>query len=235
MTGLKTREARRRKTGVLPWRGKVQPGDVVEYRLRVTDNLPPEFGGPHVVYYPADHALTLRIATDKEIVALMDDIYARLDKIKEDLKAEERGVYKTRTDSRDHAALTPAQANEAKELKKDNKIRKTNYRNWPRRRRRRRCSGRWPTSPGRGRQGDEGERKGAGQGRRRPQDRRRTRRPFPELRKAARFGPVASGRDAEEKRGVGPGGAGRVEPGEAGRQGKGAGGPGRRAWPPKTR
>ena len=87
-----------------PWPTcKARPGDVIEYRIRVTDNLPPEFGGPHVVYYPADHALTLRIATDKEIAALMGDIYARLDRIKENLKAEERGVYKTRNDSRDRA------------------------------------------------------------------------------------------------------------------------------------
>ncbi len=74
--------------------GKVKPGDVVEYRIRVTDNLPPEFGGPHVVYYPADHSLVLHVASDKEILALRDDINARLEKIKEDLKAEERGVYK---------------------------------------------------------------------------------------------------------------------------------------------
>ena len=76
---------------------------MVEYRLRISDNLPPEFGGPHVVYYPADHALTLRVATDKEILALRDEINKRLDKIKEDLKAEERGVAKTRGESRDRA------------------------------------------------------------------------------------------------------------------------------------
>ena len=86
----------------------------------MTDNLPPEFGGPHVVYFPADHALMLRIASDKEIVALRDEINKKLDQIKEDLKAEERGVYKTRSDSRDRTALTPAQAQEVKELQKDN-------------------------------------------------------------------------------------------------------------------
>ena len=100
--------------------GKVKPGDVVEYRIRVTDNLPPEFGGPHVVYYPADHSLVLHVASDKEILALRDDINARLEKIKEDLKAEERGVYKARSDSRDRPALTKDQANEVKDLKKDN-------------------------------------------------------------------------------------------------------------------
>ena len=96
MTGLKTPKADA-KTAFSLADVKARPGDVIEYRIRVTDNLPPEFGGPHVVYYPADHALTLHVATDKEITALMGDIYARLDKIKENLKAEERGVYKTRT------------------------------------------------------------------------------------------------------------------------------------------
>ena len=99
-TGLKTPQGVVAKNA-FTLAGKVKPGDVVEYRLRVTDNLPPEFGGPHVVYYPADHALVLHVATDKEILALHDDINSRLDKIKEDLKAEERGVYKTRSDSRD--------------------------------------------------------------------------------------------------------------------------------------
>ena len=36
---------------------------------------------------PADHALTLHIATDKEILALRDDVNKRLEKIKADLKA----------------------------------------------------------------------------------------------------------------------------------------------------
>lgn len=120
MTGLKTSKADA-KTAFSLTDVNARPGDLIEYRLRVTDNLPPEFGGPHVVYYPADHALTLRVATDKDINSLMGDIYARLDRIKENLKAEERGVYKTRNDSRDRGALTPAQADEVKELKKDNK------------------------------------------------------------------------------------------------------------------
>ena len=122
-TGIKTREAsaKGKDHNVFALAGKVGPGDVLEYRLRISDNLPPEFGGPHVVYYPADHALTLRVATDKEIFALRDEINTRLDKIKEDLKAEERGVAKTRTESRDRAALNPEEAKEAQRLKKDNK------------------------------------------------------------------------------------------------------------------
>ena len=109
-TGLKTREAsdeRERPEYLRTWRGKSSRAMWLEYRLRISDNLPAEFGGPHVVYYPADHALTLRVATDKEILALRDEINKRLDKIKEDLKAEEHGVAKTRTESREHAALNP--------------------------------------------------------------------------------------------------------------------------------
>src|SRR4029077_11000983 len=51
MTGLKTHEAISKDAFDLA--GKVHPGAVVEYRIRATDNLPPEFGGPHVIYYPA--------------------------------------------------------------------------------------------------------------------------------------------------------------------------------------
>jgi hypothetical protein len=122
VTGLKTRETatKGKDLSMFALAGKVQPGDVLEYRLRISDNLPPEFAGPHVVYYPADHVLTLRVATDKEILALRDEINKRLDKIKEELKAEERGVAKTRTESRDRAALNPEQAKETQRLKKDN-------------------------------------------------------------------------------------------------------------------
>src|SRR5262249_53571194 len=84
------------------------------------DNLPPEFGGPHIVYFPTDRWLNLHIATDKEILALRDDINSRLEKIKEDLKAEIRGVYKTRSDSRDRPTLSPSQAKDVDPLKKDN-------------------------------------------------------------------------------------------------------------------
>ncbi len=84
-TGYKNRQASAKDTFNLG--GKVKPGDLVEYRIRVTDNLPLEFGGPHVVYYPADHALVLHVASDKEILALRDDINARLEKIKEDTQS----------------------------------------------------------------------------------------------------------------------------------------------------
>ena len=122
VTGLKTRQVltQVKDQSTFALAGKVQPGDVVEYRLRISDNLPPEFGGPHVVYYPADHVLMLRVATDKEILAFRDEINKRLDKIKADIKDEEHGVAKTRAESRDHAALNPEQAKDAEHLKKDN-------------------------------------------------------------------------------------------------------------------
>jgi hypothetical protein len=118
LTGQKTREATSKDAFALS--GKVHPGDTVDYRIRVSDNLPPEFGGPHVIFFPADRWLSLRVATDKEIVALRDDINNRLEKIKEDLKAEIRGVYKTRSESRDRPALTPSQAKDVNRLKNDN-------------------------------------------------------------------------------------------------------------------
>ncbi len=123
MTGLKTRDASTqvKDKSTFALAGKVRPGDVLEYRLRISDNLPPEFGGPHTVYYPVDHSLMLRVATDKEILAFRDEINKRLDKIKEDIKKEEADVAKERKESADHAALNPEQAKQAEQLKKDNK------------------------------------------------------------------------------------------------------------------
>jgi hypothetical protein len=117
-TGFQTKEASLKDAFDLA--GKVNPGDRIEYRIRVADNLPPEFGGPHVVYYPSDHALVLHVATDKEIIALRDDVNSRLEKIKNDLKHEENGLYKTRSDSRDRALLTPEQARRVDEAKNEN-------------------------------------------------------------------------------------------------------------------
>ncbi|HVS34911.1 MAG TPA: hypothetical protein VMS17_04975 [Gemmataceae bacterium] len=99
--------------------GKVKPGDVLEYRLRVTDNLPKEFGGPHVVYYPTE-PLVLHVPSALEIAVWHDDISSRLEKIKEELKAEGRGVYKAKSESRDRAVLTKSQSDDVKQLKRDN-------------------------------------------------------------------------------------------------------------------
>ena len=49
-TGYKNRVATAKETFGLA--GKVKPGDMIEYRIRVSDNRPPEFGGPHVRLLP---------------------------------------------------------------------------------------------------------------------------------------------------------------------------------------
>ena len=107
--------------------GKVREGDAVRYRVRIQDNLPPEFGGPHTIYYPADRWLTLKVADkatplrEQEILAQRDEITKRLDAIKAALLHEQRGVYKVRQESRNAPSLTPEQAAELKQLRQDNR------------------------------------------------------------------------------------------------------------------
>jgi hypothetical protein len=107
--------------------GKVREGDAVRYRVRIQDNLPPEFGGPHTIYHPADRWLTLKIANkatplrEQEIVAQRDDITRRLQAIKAELLKEQRGVYKVRQESRNAPSLTRDQAGELKQLRQDNR------------------------------------------------------------------------------------------------------------------
>jgi hypothetical protein len=102
--------------------GEIQPGEAMSYRIRFEDNLPAEFGGPHVVYYPADRWLSLRLATEKELQALHDDLNKRLDAIRADLLKEQRGVYKTRQESRPEETLSSPHAKELKDLQKDNDV-----------------------------------------------------------------------------------------------------------------
>ena len=104
-----------------PWPAKCGRATCWNTACESATILPPEFGGPHTVYYPVDHSLMLRVATDKEILAFRDEINKRLDKIKEDIKKEEADVAKERKESADHAALNPEQAKQAEQLKKDNK------------------------------------------------------------------------------------------------------------------
>jgi hypothetical protein len=107
--------------------GKVREGDAVRYRVRIQDNLPPEFGGPHTIYYPADRWLTLKVASkatplrEQEILAQRDEITRRLDAIKAALLREQRGVYKVRQESRNAPSLTPDQAADLKQLRQDNR------------------------------------------------------------------------------------------------------------------
>jgi hypothetical protein len=112
---------------VLDLAGKVQPDDRLSYRLRVTDNLPREFNGPHVVIYPADRWLTLQIGRpgdprqQQEILAQRDDINRRLDAIRQALLQEKRGVYKVRQETRGQASLPPDQLDSVKQLQRDNR------------------------------------------------------------------------------------------------------------------
>jgi hypothetical protein len=105
---------------------KVQEGDEIQYRIRAEDNLPTEFGGPHVIYHPADRWLRLKVVRQaeplqqQEILAQRDDVGRRLEAIKADLMKEQRGVYKVRQESRNEPALTPEQARDLKDLRQDN-------------------------------------------------------------------------------------------------------------------
>lgn len=108
--------------------GKVKEGDEVRYRLRVRDNRDvPEAGlKPHVVYYPADRWLNLRIVgqtqplAQQEIQAQRDDIDKRLEAIKKNLEREQRGVYKLRQETRTQPSLLPEQTQELNSLRAEN-------------------------------------------------------------------------------------------------------------------
>jgi hypothetical protein len=112
---------------VLQLSGKVKEDDRVRYRFRVRDNLPKEYQGPHVIVYPADRWLTLRIARrgdprrQQEILAQRDDINRRLDAIRQSLLQEKRGVYKVRQETRDQTSLPSEQLDNLKQLQRDNR------------------------------------------------------------------------------------------------------------------
>src|SRR5436309_3381373 len=81
--------------------GKVKPGDMLAYRIRVEDNRDvPEAGlKPQVSYYPSDRWLIIKVVSDakpireSEILAKRDDINSRLEAIKADLSREKRQAY----------------------------------------------------------------------------------------------------------------------------------------------
>jgi hypothetical protein len=109
---------------------KVKEGDEVRYRLKAQDNrsLPERNLEPNVIYHPEkDRWLTLKIAQQaeslqqQEILAQRDAINRKLDAIAEDLKKEQRGVYKVRQESRDQPSLKPEQVKETKELRQQNR------------------------------------------------------------------------------------------------------------------
>jgi hypothetical protein len=108
--------------------GKVKEGDEVRFRIKVADNrnVPEAKLTPQVVYYPADRWLGLKIArqaeplAQQEIQAQRNDINKRLEAIKEALKAEQRGVYNVRQESRDQPSLLPEQSQKLQEQRRDN-------------------------------------------------------------------------------------------------------------------
>ncbi len=114
--------------GRLLWQlaGKVKEGDRVRYRIRYRDNLPREFGGPHVLFYPADRWLELGIDhagksfKENEILAQRDAIQRKLEAIKADIKQEKRAADKVRAESRDRDSLQSDQVHSVRELRRQN-------------------------------------------------------------------------------------------------------------------
>ena len=118
-------------TGRHPFKlaGKVKEADTVQYRLKAADNrrVPEAKLEPHIVYYPAERWLTLKIARQaeplqqQEMVAQRDDMSRRLEKIKSDLLREQRNLYKLRMEAKDQQALKPEQTENLKELRQENR------------------------------------------------------------------------------------------------------------------
>lgn len=106
--------------------GKVKAGDEVHYRLRYRDNLPKEFGGPHVCYHPAEGWLKLRIVAEggslkeQEILARRDAVNKKLDDILADLKQEQRKVMGVKADTRQDDALNDRDQNRVADARKLN-------------------------------------------------------------------------------------------------------------------
>ncbi|MFO0842711.1 MAG: hypothetical protein U0797_10000 [Gemmataceae bacterium] len=106
--------------------GKVKAGDEVHYRLRYRDNLPKEFGGPHVCYHPADGWLKLRVVAEggslkeREILARRDAVNKKLDDVLADLKQEQRKVMGVKADTRQEAALNERDLDRVGEARKLN-------------------------------------------------------------------------------------------------------------------
>ncbi|MGH7171864.1 MAG: hypothetical protein ACRELG_16435, partial [Gemmataceae bacterium] len=107
--------------------GKVKEEDRFSYRFRVRDNLPKEFQGPHVIVYPADRWLTLKIARrgtpikEQEILAQRDEINRRLEAIREALIQEKRSVHKVQQETRNQLALVPEEIDRVKRVQRENR------------------------------------------------------------------------------------------------------------------
>jgi hypothetical protein len=124
LDGAGSREAVARHLFALA--GKVKTGDEVYYRIRCRDNLPKEFGGPHVCYYPADGWLKLQIVAEggslkeQEILARRDALNKRLDEIRAELKHEQRRAMSVRAETREDGALNDNTAEALADIRRQN-------------------------------------------------------------------------------------------------------------------
>jgi hypothetical protein len=107
--------------------GKVKEDDRLFYRFHVRDNLPQPYQGPHVVVYPADRWLTLRIARrgdplkQQEILAQRDDINRRLQAIRTALIQQKDGVDKIGAETRYRSSLPRDRLDRVKQLQQENR------------------------------------------------------------------------------------------------------------------
>jgi hypothetical protein len=126
LTGAGRLEASGQLAFALDGKTIVKDGDTLSYRLRVEDNFPKEVGGPHVVYFPPDRWLTLKVARqpgpvrEQEIAAQRDALDRRIEAIKQAILQEMRGLYKLKLESRVEPTLSPEQRDALKALETEN-------------------------------------------------------------------------------------------------------------------
>jgi hypothetical protein len=106
--------------------GKVKEDDRFSYRFHINDNLPKEFKGPHVIVYPADHWLTMKIArrgaplNEQEILAQRDEINRRLQAIREALLQEKQSVANVQQETRNQMSLSPEEIDSVQQVQREN-------------------------------------------------------------------------------------------------------------------
>jgi hypothetical protein len=124
LRGANTRRAQGRH--VFELAGKVGARQHLYYRLRAEDNLPAEYGGPHVVTHPADGWLMLRVADEgqtlreKAIAVRRDELRRQLARLKDNLASEQRGIYRMDRETADSDKLTAEQKQRLDQLRRDN-------------------------------------------------------------------------------------------------------------------
>jgi hypothetical protein len=112
---------------VLELTGKVQENDRFSYRFRVSDNLPKEHEGPHVIFYPPEGWLTVQIARrgdllqEQEIAAQRKEIDRRLQAIREALLREQQGVGQLQEEKSGQAPLPPDRLDRIQQLQRENR------------------------------------------------------------------------------------------------------------------